>query len=702
MTFSEFGLKPEILQAIEKLGFENPLPVQEKAIPLLLETHKDLIGLAQTGTGKTAAFGLPIVHKVDIATKQPQALILAPTRELCLQISRDMESFAKFLPGLNIVAVYGGADIDRQVRALNKGAQIIVATPGRMNDLLNKRKRIDLSVLKTVVLDEADEMLNMGFKEELDAILEKAPASKQTLLFSATMPKDVQRIAANYMQPDAESITVGSKNAGADTVSHVLYSIRAKDRYVALKRILDSNPNIYGIVFCRTRMETKRVAAKLIGDEYNADALHGDLSQAQREYIMQKFREKNLQILVATDVAARGLDVKAVTHVINYELPDDISTYTHRSGRTGRAGQNGISIVLAHLKDKGKVKRIERALSKNFEVCSVPTGKEVCEQQLLGLIERMQNTEVNHEEVDKFLPVIREKLEHFDKEELLKRFISLEFNRFFDYYKSQKDLLQPDSRSEGRDRGERGGRDRDSRRGRNDNRRGERSSRDKSERRDNRNSRDSGDRGDRRDFDRDRRNDRSRGLDDYSGERSNDRPNRDAEKSGVEQGFSRFFVNLGHKDGVSPRDVIDLINKSTDKKNINIGKIELMKSFSFFEIDKKYTTDVIKGFNNIHVNNKDVFVELALEDPKISGDARPAQRRSNSNSEGFERRKKRTPKPGARSDSRSGSGSSGSRSGGGSSDYRSGDRPHKPARQAGSGTDRRRSGGGYNRKPSDS
>jgi ATP-dependent RNA helicase DeaD len=694
MKFSEFGLKPEILQAIEKLGFESPLPVKEKAIPLLLENHKDLVGLAQTGTGKTAAFGLPIVHKIDIATKQPQALILAPTRELCLQITRDMESFAKYLPGLNIVSVYGGADIERQIRALKKGAQIIVATPGRMNDLLNKRKRIDLSVLKTVVLDEADEMLNMGFKEELDAILEQAPKSKQTLLFSATMSKEVQRIAATYMQPDAESITVGNKNSGADTVSHVLYSIRSKDRYLALKRILDFNPNVYGIVFCRTRMETKRVAAKLIGDEYNADALHGDLSQAQREYIMQKFRVRNLQILVATDVAARGLDVKDVTHVINYELPDDISTYTHRSGRTGRAGQTGISIVLAHLKEKGKIKRIERALSKNFEVCNVPTGKEVCEQQLLGLIERMQNTEVNHEEVDKFLPVIREKLANLDKEELLKRFISLEFNRFFDYYKNQNDLLLPDSRSEGGDRGERRGRYRDRR----SDRRSERSSRDRSsdrrgDRNDERPRRDRSDSRDERSSERperrERRDDRSNNRDDSRGER----PNRSSERRGEEQEFARFFVNLGHKDGVSPRDVIELISTCTEKKNINIGKIDLMKSFSFFEIDKKYTTDVLKGFNDIHVNNKDVFVELALEDPKTSGGSRPVKRKSRK-SDGFERRKKRTPKPGARS---------GSRSSGGS-DYRSGDRPHKPARRAGAAnpSTRRSSGGGYNRKPSDS
>jgi len=369
-----------------------------------------------------------------------------------------IQSFAKFLGHINVVSVYGGADIARQLRAIEKGAHIIVATPGRMNDLLNKRKKVDFSCIKTLVLDEADEMLNMGFKDELDAILERIPKNRQTLLFSATMSKEVQRIAANYMQSDAEEITVGSKNSGADTVSHVLYSIRSKDRYIALKRILDFNPNIYGIVFCRTRMETKRVAAKLVNDGYNADALHGDLSQAQREYIMQKFRVRNLQMLVATDVAARGLDVKDITHIINYELPDDVDTYTHRSGRTGRAGQTGISIVLAHLREKGEIHQIERKLSKKFEIKDVPTGKEICEQQLLGLIERMQNTDVNYEEVDKFLPVLHEKLGDIDKEELLKRFISLEFNRFFDYYKKQKDLTSVDSRDD-RERGDRKDRD---------------------------------------------------------------------------------------------------------------------------------------------------------------------------------------------------------------------------------------------------
>ncbi len=616
--FSELGLKPEILQAIEKLGFETPLPVQAQAIPFLLETHKDLIGLAQTGTGKTAAFGLPIVNDIDGSLNKPQAVILAPTRELCIQITNDIQSFAKFLGHINVVSVYGGADIDRQLRAIAKGAHIIVATPGRMNDLLNKRKKVDFSCIKTLVLDEADEMLNMGFKDELDAILERTPKNRQTLLFSATMSKEVQRIAANYMQSDAEEITVGNKNSGADTVSHVLYSIRSKDRYIALKRILDFNPNIYGIVFCRTRMETKRVAAKLVNDGYNADALHGDLSQAQREYIMQKFRVRNLQVLVATDVAARGLDVKDITHIVNYELPDDVDTYTHRSGRTGRAGQTGISIVLAHLREKGKIHQIERKLSKKFEIKDVPTGKDICEQQLLGLIERMQNTDVNHEEVDKFLPVLHEKLGDIDKEELLKRFISLEFNRFFDYYKKQKDLTSVDSRDD-RGMGDRKDRDRDS---------GVRRERSSSRGRDDRDKR-----GDRRE--------RSAGNSDRRDDTHISNPETTSVNEDIEQGFSRFFVNLGYKDGVNPRDIIELINTCSDKKNINIGKIELMKSFSFFEADKKYTSNILQSVNNVNVNNKDIFVELALEDPKASGNSDNIKHRSK-NADVAKR--KRTPK----------------------------------------------------------
>jgi ATP-dependent RNA helicase DeaD len=616
--FSELGLKPEILQAIEKLGFETPLPVQAQAIPFLLETRKDLIGLAQTGTGKTAAFGLPIVNDIDGSLNKPQAVILAPTRELCIQITNDIQSFAKFSGHINVVSVYGGADIARQLRAIAKGAHIIVATPGRMNDLLNKRKKVDFSCIKTLVLDEADEMLNMGFKDELDAILDRIPKNRQTLLFSATMSKEVQRIAANYMQSDAEEITVGSKNSGADTVSHVLYSIRSKDRYIALKRILDFNPNIYGIVFCRTRMETKRVAAKLVNDGYNADALHGDLSQPQREYIMQKFRVRNLQMLVATDVAARGLDVKDITHIVNYELPDDVDTYTHRSGRTGRAGQTGISIVLAHLREKGKISQIERKLSKKFEIKDIPTGKEICEQQLLGLIERMHNTDVNHEEVDKFLPVLHEKLGDIDKEELLKRFISLEFNRFFDYYKKQKDLTSVDSRDD-RERGDRKDRDSD---------RGDRRGRSSSRGRDDRDKR--GDRRERSAKNSDRRDDT------YSEKMETTRGNED-----IEQGFSRFFVNLGYKDGVNPRDIIELVNKCTEKSNINIGKIELMKSFSFFEADKKYTTNILQSVNNVNVNNKDIFVELALEDPKSSDNSENKKRRSK-NADGAKR--KRAPK----------------------------------------------------------
>lgn len=439
-TFSEFGLSSELLQAIEQIGFDTPTQIQQKAIPFLLENHRDFIGLAQTGTGKTAAFGLPIIQKVH-RERTPQALILSPTRELCLQIAKDLELFCKYKNNVAIVTVYGGAKIDPQINKIKKGVQIIVATPGRMNDII-RRKKVDLQNIKTVVLDEADEMLNMGFKEELDAILQHTPATKNILLFSATMPKQVIQIAETYIQ-DPYEVTVGKKNTGAETVEHAYYVVRGQDRYEALKRIADIHPDIYGIIFCRTRAETKLIAEKLIKDGYNADALHGDLSQEQREFVMGKFRKKNLQMLVATDVVARGLDVENLTHIISYNLPDDLETYTHRSGRTGRAGKKGVSIAIVSRREIEKIKRIERSIHKQFERRLVPNGHDICQRQFFHLIERVKNVEVNEKQIAPFMNKVYEKLEAFTPEEVIKHFVALEFNMLLDYYKNERDLNVP-------------------------------------------------------------------------------------------------------------------------------------------------------------------------------------------------------------------------------------------------------------------
>jgi ATP-dependent RNA helicase DeaD len=438
MTFEETGIRPELVKAVVELGFVNPMPVQEQVIPVILQSNSDVIALAQTGTGKTAAFGLPLLSLTNEKSKFTQVLTLCPTRELCLQIAGDLTNYSKYISGLRIVAVYGGASIENQIRELKQGAQIIVATPGRMNDLI-RRKKVNLSSIHSVVLDEADEMLNMGFKEELNAILDEVPVERRTLLFSATMPKEVAAIASTYMKK-AQEITVGTKNSGADNVQHQYCVVHAADRYFALKRIVDFCPDIYGIIFCRTRHETKEVAEKLMKDGYNADALHGDLSQAQRDYVMGRFRSKSLQMLVATDVAARGLDVDDLTHVINYNLPDELEIYTHRSGRTGRAGKNGISVSIIHSKERGKIPMIEKMLRKKFDYKPVPGGKEICEKQLYNLVDKMEKVEVNEGEIDSFLTIVYKKLEWMSREDLIKRFVSAEFNRFLDYYKNAPDL----------------------------------------------------------------------------------------------------------------------------------------------------------------------------------------------------------------------------------------------------------------------
>ena len=436
--FKDFGIREESIRSIKELGFTKPTTIQVESIPVLKKGLRDFIGLAQTGTGKTAAFGLPLIELVDLEKKTIQALILAPTRELCIQISNDLESYCKYLQGLNIVSIYGGSSIKLQINRIKKGAQVVVATPGRLNDLI-RRKKIDLSTVKYVILDEADEMLNMGFQEDIDTILEFTPKDRKTWLFAATMPDEIYAIIGKYMH-DPFEITAGIKNAGADNIEHIYYVVHERDRYTALKRILDVNPDIFAIVFCRTKIGTQEIAEKLIKDGYNADSIHGDLSQVQRDKVMKHYREKSLQLLVATDVAARGIDVNNVSHVINYQLPDETEIYTHRSGRTARAGKSGITISIINTKDMGKIRYIEKHINKKFIYSKVPGGVEVCEQQLLALMKRIKTVEINQLGISKYLPAITEELKDIDKTELVQRMVSLEFNRFLEYYRNAEDL----------------------------------------------------------------------------------------------------------------------------------------------------------------------------------------------------------------------------------------------------------------------
>lgn len=561
--FHSLGLSPQLQKGIGELAFSEPTPIQKEIIPLVLETEDDLVGLAQTGTGKTAAYGLPVIQQTDIQSPLVQALILAPTRELCIQISKDLVSFSKYIKGLNIVPVYGGAPIDSQIKALKKGAHIITATPGRMLDLI-KRKVVNIAHIKTVVLDEADEMLNMGFRDELDAILEKTPPIKRTLLFSATMPKEVARIAKNYMTSPVE-ITVGKQNSGAENVRHIFYQVHARDRYLALKRIADINPDIYGIVFCRTRRETKEVADKLIKDGYNANALHGDLSQAQRDHVMKRFRERTLQMLVATDVAARGIDVEDISHIINYNLPDENEIYTHRSGRTGRAGKSGVSIAIVNYREKSRIPQIEKNIRKKFEKLPVPTGAEICKKQLFKLIDRMEKVEVDETQIGPFMDTVNKKLEWLSKEQIIKHFVSLEFNRFLEYYKDAPDLNE-----KAENKKDRSARQMYNNRG-----------------------------------DRDRGRDRNR---EWDRDRGRERNKRGKGK------YTRFFINVGKKDGVEPRNLIGMINDNTRDRDINIGAIDLQNNFSFFEVGEKYTPKILNAFQNSSYKGRRVIVEIAEKD----------------------------------------------------------------------------------------
>ena len=539
-TFEELGVSPELRKAIEEMGYENPMPVQEEVIPYLLGENNDVVALAQTGTGKTAAFGLPLLQQIDVKNRVPQSLILCPTRELCLQIAGDLNDYSKYIDGLKVLPVYGGSSIDSQIRSLKRGVHIIVATPGRLLDLM-ERKTVSLSTVHNIVMDEADEMLNMGFTDSINAILADVPKERNTLLFSATMSPEIARISKNYLQ-NAKEITIGRKNESTSNVKHVAYTVQAKDKYAALKRIVDYYPQIYGIIFCRTRKETQEIADKLMQEGYNADSLHGELSQAQRDAVMQKFRIRNLQLLVATDVAARGLDVDDLTHVINYGLPDDTESYTHRSGRTGRAGKTGTSIAIINLREKGKLREIERIIGKKFIAGEMPTGKQICEKQLIKVIDELEKVKVNEEEITDFMPEIYRKLEWLSKEDLIKRMVSHEFNRFLDYYRDREEIETPtDSRE--------------------------------------RNTRDSRERGSRK----------------------------------AAPGFTRLFINLGKMDSFFPSELISLLNSNT-RGRIELGRIDLMKNFSFFEVEEKEAQNVVKALNRANWNGRKVSVEVAGEE----------------------------------------------------------------------------------------
>ncbi|MCI7037824.1 MAG: DEAD/DEAH box helicase [Bacteroidales bacterium] len=613
-NFEELGINATLRRAIDELGFVMPMPVQEAVIPQLLATLSarensreaapddtdsstaptdgtsqecgteapgtetssaaaatpdttphDIIALAQTGTGKTAAFGLPLLQALDLSRRETQAVIMSPTRELCLQISDDLRDFGKYMDGLRITAVYGGAPIDSQIRQLRKGTHVIVATPGRLVDL-TERGVADISTASTIVLDEADEMLNMGFSESIDAILAGVPAERNTLLFSATMGKEIERIAKSYLK-DYKEIVVGSRNEGAEHVNHIYYLVHARDKYLALKRIVDYYPRIYAIVFCRTRMETQEIADLLIRDGYNAEALHGDLSQAQRDLTMQKFRQHRTQLLVATDVAARGLDVEDLTHVINYGLPDDVENYTHRSGRTGRAGKRGTSISIIHLREKGKVRIIEKVIQKKFEAATLPEPKEICTKQLYRVIDEIERIEVDETEIAPFLPEVFRKLEWLSKEDVVKRIVSREFGHFLKYYADAPEIMQPSERRE------------------------------------------------RDDKTREEKPRRERG-----GERAERRGPQGGPRK-AEPGYKRLFINLGKRDNFYAREIINLVNRHVKGAKVDIGRIDLTTNCSFFEVPEADAMRVLQKMKRVKVGERKVVVDWA--DPEDEGDFAP-------------------------------------------------------------------------------
>lgn len=547
-TFEELGVNENIRHAIEELGFEHPMPVQEEVIPYLLGNKNDVIALAQTGTGKTAAFGLPLLQKVNAQDRATQAIVLSPTRELCVQIADDLKDFSKYIDGMHIVPVYGGADIRPQIRAIKHGTQVIVATPGRLVDLIN-RGVMELEKVNNIVLDEADEMLNMGFSDSINAIFEQLPEDRNTLLFSATMSREVEKVAKSYLH-DYKEMVVGSRNEGAEHVNHIYYLVHSKDKYLALKRIVDFHPRIFAIIFCRTKAETQEVADKLIKDGYNAEALHGDLSQQQRDLTMQKFRQHTVQLLVATDVAARGLDVDDLTHVINYGLPDDIESYTHRSGRTGRAGKKGTSISIIHIKEKWKVRQIEKQIGKDFIDGELPKSEEICKKQLFKVMDDIMKTDVDEDQIAPYMADIMRQFEYVDKEDIIKKMVTVTFGRFLDYYQHAPEIEKPvagkGSRSE----------------------RGERNTR---------------------------------------GKVSNGRRQHVAE-----EGFRRLFINLGKSDGFYPGEIMQYLNKHVHGRQ-EVGHIDLLQKFSYIEVPEDDAQKVMKALNGTTYKGREVRCNDAEE-----------------------------------------------------------------------------------------
>ena len=542
-TFEELGVCEEIRRAITELGFEHPMPVQEEVIPYLLGEGNDVIALAQTGTGKTAAFGIPLLQKLEPENRETQALILSPTRELCLQISDDIKDFAKYIKGVNVVPVYGGTSIVNQMTRLKHGAQIIVATPGRLIDLVN-RGAADLSKIRNVVLDEADRMLDMGFSESIDEILSKVPTDRNTLLFSATMSKEIEKIALSYLH-DHKEIVVGSRNEGAENVNHIYYLVHAKDKYLALKRIVDYHPRIFAIIFCRTKIETQEIADKLIKDGYNAESLHGDLSQAQRDQTMQKFRQHLTQLLVATDVAARGLDVDDLTHVINYGLPEDIENYTHRSGRTGRAGKKGTSISIIHTREKSKVRNIEKVIGKSFIEETLPTPQQICTKQLYRAMDVIEKVDVDEDQIAPFMDEINRHFEYIDKEIIIKKIVSMTFGRFLEYYADAPEILRPDD-SKKSGRGKDGKREKEG------------------------------------------------------------RGSRDGRKREAEKGYARLFINLGKDDGFFPGEIMQYLNKHIKEGKQQVGHIDLFGKFSYIEVPKQDANRVMRALSGTIYKGREV------------------------------------------------------------------------------------------------
>jgi len=558
--FKEIGISKDLCRSINEMGFTTPTEVQEQSIPFLLSENKDLISLAQTGTGKTAAFGLPVIQKTELKNKYVQSIILCPTRELCIQICKDLEAYSKYVSGVKILAVYGGTNIETQIKSLNKGIHIVVGTPGRTKDLI-KRKILKLELVDKVVLDEADEMLSMGFKDDLDFILERTRSERQTMLFSATISKEVKSISKRYMK-DAKEISVSKINSGAKNIEHHIYNVSSRNKYEALKRIADFNPNIYGIVFCRTKRHTKDIANKFMAEGYNADAIHGDLSQNQRDEVMQRFRNKSLQILIATDVAARGLDVNDITHVINYSLPDDPEVYIHRSGRTARAGKSGISIAISNESERRKIKSIEKKGGIKFINKEVPTGVEICSNQLYKMIDKIQNVDIDEKQIKPFLNDIYKRLEWLDREELIKRFVSVEFNRFLNYYKEANKL--PSKRSK------------------------------KSEK-----------------------------------------------KRGNGKSLTGFSINIGRKHRATPIDIISIINRALKSNDIEIGKIELNRYQTFFEVDKDFADELKSNIKKIDFRGNEIVLGNPIDFEETAPRRRSEKRKSRKKNSSRKKSKKK-------------------------------------------------------------